>query len=120
MTWTCFHEFQVCYKSIVSLALYENIHLHPSAKFQESKYSLAGTDYLVVMWLPEQQESWRTRLEPVAAGPLCVKACRSVALRPATTPENSSVRVISGDAVKAIYSHFTNCTVKCYLIKCVC
>ncbi|KAL1264307.1 hypothetical protein QQF64_004662 [Cirrhinus molitorella] len=41
------------------------------------------------MWLPEQQDSWRTRLEPVAAGLLCVKACRSVAVCPATTPENS-------------------------------
>ncbi len=48
------------YKSIISLALHQNIHLHLSAKFQQSKYSLAGTDCLVVMWLPEQQESWRT------------------------------------------------------------
>lgn len=71
------------------------------------------------MWLPEQQDSWRTRLEPAAAGLLCVKACRSVALCPATTPENSSVRVSSGDAVKAIYSHLLTAPLNGYLIKCV-
>lgn len=114
----CFYAFQI-YWCAVSLTPHHNIQ-HFSDEIQESKHSPACTAYLVVMWLPEQQGSWRTRLEPAAAGLLCVKACRSVALCPATTPENSSVRVSSGDAVEAIYSHLLTTPLNGYLIKCVC